>query len=79
MAKIPTGTAGPSSLANTSLPCSPKASSQQRAPAYIRLRPLSAAALVICSLVIGGAGWFVIYPELAGMYHWRKARLALDQ
>src|SRR5205807_2314670 len=24
-------------------------------------------------------GWFVIYPELAGMYHWRKARLALDQ
>jgi tetratricopeptide (TPR) repeat protein len=79
MAKIPTGTAGSSPLANTSLPCSPKASSQQGVPASTRIRPLSAAALVICLLVIGGAGWFIIYPELAGIYHWRKARQALDQ
>jgi tetratricopeptide (TPR) repeat protein len=46
----------------------------------MRKRPwLAGTVLVACLALIGTAGWFVVYPELAARHHLRQARNAADE
>jgi tetratricopeptide (TPR) repeat protein len=47
--------------------------------ANVRAHPVWAGALVVCLFIISGVGYFIVYPQLAGVYHWRKAQQALEQ
>jgi tetratricopeptide (TPR) repeat protein len=38
---------------------------------------LSGAVAVCCLAIIGGVGYFVLYPQAAAAYHWRRAQDAL--
>lgn len=49
----------------------------QALPANVRAHPFLAGVVTLCFLLIAGIGVFVVYPELAGVYHWRKAQQAL--
>jgi tetratricopeptide (TPR) repeat protein len=40
-------------------------------------RPYSVLVGVLCLLVIGGVGWFVLYPQVNASYHWRQAEHAV--
>ncbi|HEV3256185.1 MAG TPA: tetratricopeptide repeat protein, partial [Gemmataceae bacterium] len=58
------------------------AADARRPPGFLarrRVRPVAARLVVLaCLLVIGGLGYFVIYPQVNAVYHWRHARKALD-
>jgi tetratricopeptide (TPR) repeat protein len=44
-----------------------------------RNHPFLAAVAVACLAVIGAIGFFVVYPQLAGVYHWRRAQRAIER
>lgn len=41
--------------------------------------PFLAIVVIVCLLPIGGVGFFVVYPQLSGVSHWRQAQQALEQ
>jgi tetratricopeptide (TPR) repeat protein len=45
----------------------------------MRSHPFLTGIVVFCLFTIGGIGFFVVYPQLVGVYHWRQARQALEQ
>jgi tetratricopeptide (TPR) repeat protein len=47
--------------------------------ANMRTHPFLAGVIAVCLLIIGNVGFFIVYPQLAGVYHWRKAQQALQQ
>jgi hypothetical protein len=40
-------------------------------------RPYTLLVGVLCLLVIGGVGWFALYPQVNASYHWRQAEHAI--
>jgi tetratricopeptide (TPR) repeat protein len=44
-----------------------------------RNHPFLAAVAVACLAVIGAIGFFVVYPQLVGVYHWRRAGQAIER
>src|SRR5579871_3315562 len=47
--------------------------------AFVRAHLFLAGVVIVCSVLIGAVGSLVVYPQLAGLYHWRKAQQALAQ
>lgn len=75
----------PSSMAHSATPTSGP-TLRDRGPfgwrvsaAAMRSHPFLTGIVVLCLLIIGAIGFFVVYPQLAGLYHWRQARRALEQ
>jgi len=60
-------------------PAPPAPAARPRWFARRRVRPLVGAAVaLVCLLVIGGLGYFIIYPQVNAAYHWRHAQKAID-
>jgi tetratricopeptide (TPR) repeat protein len=44
----------------------------------VKLRILRNALALVCIVVLGGCGYFFIYPQLRAAWHWREAHKAID-
>jgi tetratricopeptide (TPR) repeat protein len=44
----------------------------------VKLRILRNALALVCIVVLGGCGYFFIYPQLRAAWHWREAKKAID-
>lgn len=62
------------------LPPNPGPSRFQAFRAQLRAHPLLGfTVLLLCPLLIGGVGSFIIYPQARAAYHWRQAQQALEE
>jgi tetratricopeptide (TPR) repeat protein len=52
---------------------------RQRLWATPREHPFLVGLVIVCLLLMGGLGYVLVYPQLAGLDHWQHARQALEE